>query len=182
MAVSQTPHGPIRDQTLTNRRSVLRNIGVVSIVGLAGCLGDSNDTHGGCNNTDEERSRGTAEITFRGERYTVDGVTCDGRRAFPPENELMGFRRPQEELEFFVERDMGGDSDGIEVMIGFPSGGLDETIGEIEAYNGFTTFDQIEFELGKGTSGSLHLEPYIHMNDDVDHYPDGGQVEWNFSC
>ncbi|MFU8866456.1 hypothetical protein [Natronococcus sp.] len=42
--------------------------------------------------------------------------------------------------------------------------------------------DEIEFELGTGTSGSVFLEPSDHMNDDVAHDPDGGEVVWEIAC
>ena len=180
--------GSDRSMSRINRRAVLRTLGVVGVAGLAGCLGssddDDRDTNAAEGNDDDgERSRGTAEVTFRGETYTVESVSCDGRRTFPPENEMIGFRRPGDGIEFYVERDMGeGSEGGVEVEIGFPSGAVNETIGEIEAYVGVTTIDEIEFELGEGTSGSLHLAPASLMNDDVDHHPDGGEVVWDISC
>jgi hypothetical protein len=39
-----------------------------------------------------------------------------------------------------------------------------------------------EFELGTGTAGTLHLNPSNHMNDDVEHDPDGGEITWEITC
>lgn len=171
------------------RRNVLRVLGVASLVGvggLAGCLGsaeDGGDGNGGDSGGGSgDGSVGAAEITFLGETYTYDDASCEGSSTFPPENEQINYRNVDEEFEFWVEREDPEESDGVEVHLGFPTGDHDETIGGVEAYDGRTTIDEVEFELGSHTSGSLELEPHIHMNDDVDHEPDGGVVEWDISC
>ncbi|WP_233710717.1 hypothetical protein [Natronococcus pandeyae] len=155
----------------------------MGVLGGAGCLGsgDEGDSENG-NGGDTDESAGTAEIRFLGETYTFDDASCEGSRTFPPENEQIRHRDVDEGVEFWVERYDPEESDAIEVNLSFPTGGSDETIGEIEAYGGETTVDAVEFELGTGTSGSLHLDPSSHMNDDVEHDPDGGEVEWDISC
>lgn len=57
----------------------------------------------------------------------------------------------------------------MEVHGSFPTGDPNEPI------------DELEFELGGHTSGTAPLEPGT-MNDDVEHEPDGGTVEWDISC
>ncbi|MDG5760296.1 hypothetical protein QA600_13205 [Natronococcus sp. A-GB1] len=189
-----------RDDRRIDRRTVLRALGVASVPLVSGCFSgdengdESNDDEGGetsdepTSNSDDdgtdesERSVGTAEITFLGDTYTDDDASCDGRRTFPPENEMIGVRDMEAGIEFFVERDDPAESDVVEVEIAFPAGDPGETIGEVEAYSARTTVDEIEFELGSGTSGSLHLEPSSHMNDDVEHDPDGGEITWEIAC
>lgn len=173
-------------------------VGTAGAVSVAGCLGgedaeaeaadgdaEPEDDAGGeieAEDDEERESVGTAEITFLGESYSFEDVSCEGHTTFPPENEMIRHRDADENVEFWVERDDPDESDVVEVRIGFPTGDADETIGEIESYVGRTTADEIEFELGSGTSGTLHLDPFDHMNDDVDHDPDGGEMEWTVSC
>lgn len=194
-----------RDRHRIDRRSVLRTVGTAGVASLAGCLGEGSDgteTGGGADEEveggadeeaesgdgdeaggdDDEGSVGTAEISFLGETYSFDDASCEGHRTFPPENEMIRHRDASEGLEFWVERFDPAESDAVDVHLGFPTGDADETIGEIESYEGRTTIDEIEFELGTGTSGSLRLEPSTDMNDDVDHDPDGGDVEWEIAC
>lgn len=168
---------------------------------MSGCLSDSGDedgdesnddgsegtsgeqTDGGDDDSDEsEGSVGTAEITFLGETHTYDDASCEGSSTFPPENEMIRHRDVDDEVEFWVERHDPAESDVVEVHLSFPAGDPGETIGEVEAYDGRTTADEIEFELGRGTSGSLHLEPSLHMNDDVEHDTDGGEITWEIAC
>ena len=189
---------------------MLRTIGVASVPLLAGCLGDEDDPEGGDDGVDDhsgddggggtddddatddggnddaddadENSVGTAEIEFLGETYTFDDASCDGSRTFPPENEQIRHRDADAGIEFWVERHDPEESDAVDVHFSFPSGDAGETIGEVEAYTAQTTVDEIEFELGSGTSGALHLEPSNHMNDDVEHDPDGGEITWEIAC
>ncbi|ELY60878.1 hypothetical protein [Natronococcus jeotgali] len=189
-----------------DRRTVLRVLGVTSGSVVSGCLsGDEDDADGNGDGAEgasdesadddetgrssdastdggSEESVGTAEIAFLGETYTYDDASCEGSTTFPPENEMIRHRDVDNGLEFWVERDDPAASDVVEGYLGFPEGGADETIGEIEAYTARTTVDEVEFELGRGTSGSLHLEPSHHMNDDVAHDPDGGEVTWEIAC
>lgn len=152
---------------------------------MAGCLSsgdDADDRNGNGNGDNIGESVGTAEITFLSETYTYDDASCEGSSTFPPENEMIRHRDVDDKLEFWVERYDPEESDTVEVYLGFPEGGANETIGEIEAYTAQTTVDDVEFELGSGTSGSLHLEPSNDMNDDVEHDSDGREVEWGISC
>lgn len=189
------------------RRTVLRALGAASLPVVSGCLsGDEDDTEGNSdedgrasdesaddgdetegasdasNDDGSEESVGTAEIAFLGETYTYDDASCEGSSTFPPENEMIRHRDVDDGIEFWVERDNPAESDVVEVYLGFPEGGANETIGEVEAYTARTTADEIEFELGTGTSGSVFLEPSDHMNDDVAHDPDGGEITWEIAC
>jgi hypothetical protein len=190
-----------------DRRTVLRALGVASVPVVSGCLsGDEDDTEDNddeaevasdestddddetegssdvSNDDGSDGSVGTAEIVFLGETYTYDDASCEGSRTFPPENEMIRHRDVDDEIEFWAERHDPAESDVVEVHLSFPTGDPNETIGEVEAYDARTTVDEIEFELGSGTSGSVHLEPSSHMNDDVAHDPDGGEVTWEIAC
>ena len=158
---------------------------VCGLAGLAGCLGSDDSGSGDDDDGDDDSSggssTGTAEITFRNDTYTFDDASCRGSRTFPPENEMIFYRDYDSEFEFWVERHDPDESDVVEVHLAFPHDSS-LTIGEIEAYTGRTTIDEIEFELESHTEGTVELEPSHHMNDDVEHHPDGGVVEWNISC
>lgn len=132
--------------------------------------------------TDGSDSEGTLEISFLGEQYSFGDASCRSRRAFPPENEQMGYRNVDENVEFWVERYDPEESDVVEVHMAFPSGGANETIGEVEAYEGRTTIDEVTFEIGQGSTGSVQLDPTNHMDDDIEYVEDGGIIEWNLSC
>ncbi|ELY56177.1 hypothetical protein C491_14557 [Natronococcus amylolyticus DSM 10524] len=144
--------------------------------------GGNDEPSDGGGDDESGESVGTAEITFLDETYTYDDASCEESRTFPPENEMIRHRDVDDEIEFWVERHDPAESDVVDVHLSFPTGDPDETIGEVEAYDAQTTVDEIEFELGSGTSGSLHLEPSSHMNDDVEHDPDGGEVTWEIAC
>jgi hypothetical protein len=198
--------GRLRHSRRVDRRTALRVFAATGLAGLAGCLGDDevetdrddetddNSADGSADESeddsadedddgDDEVSVGTAEITFLGETYTDDSASCDGDRTYPPENEQLRLRDVDAGIEFWVERHDPDESDAVDVHFSFPSGDTSETIGEVEAYSAQTTIDEIDgFELGSGTSGSLHLEPSSHMNDDVEHDPEGGEVTWEIQC
>ncbi len=183
-----------RDSGGVDRRTVLRILGAASVPLVSGCLsGDEDEGHDETEETNDEpsddggddesgESVGTAEITFLDETYTYDDASCEESRTFPPENEMIRHRDVDDEIEFWVERHDPAESDVVDVHVSFPTGDPNETIGEVEAYDAQTTVDEIEFELGSGTSGSLHLEPSSYMNDDVEHDPAGGEVTWEIAC
>ena len=159
-------------------------VGVVAVLLVAAgawfVLGDENGNGNGDDNGD---SVGTIDIEFLGETYNYDDASCDGSRAFPPENEQIRYRNADDNLEFWVERHDPETSETVEVHMSFPEGGAGETIGEVEAYETRVTVDDIDsFELGSGTSGSAFLEPATDMNDDVEHNPEGGEIVWDVSC
>lgn len=134
-----------------DRRTLLQTLGVTGVAGLAGCLSsgdDADDRNGNGNGDNIGESVGTAEITFLSETYTYDDASCEGSSTFPPENEMIRHRDVDDKLEFWVERYDPEESDTVEVYLGFPEGGANETIGEIEAYTAQTTVDDVEFELG----------------------------------
>jgi len=164
-----------RTESTVKRRTVLRSVGVggvAGIAGVAGCLGGNGNGDG---------TVGTASITFLGETHSFDDASCEGSRTFPPENQQIHYRDYGEEFEFWVERYDPAESDVVEVHVAFTSSSS-QRIGEIEAYEGETTADEVEFELGSHTSGSVELVPSGNMNDDVEHNPDGGVVDWDISC
>ncbi|MCU4752188.1 hypothetical protein ACLI4R_05755 [Natrialbaceae archaeon A-chndr2] len=163
-----------------SRRQTLTGLAGIGTVGLAGCLG-SDDNSGDDSSGSGDNSPGTAEITFHGETYSYNDASCEGTTTFPPENQMIHYRDYGTQFEFWVERYDPEQSDTVKVHLGFPESS-GQTIGEIEAYEGQTTADEIEFELESHTSGSLALEPASDMNDDVEHDPDGGVVEWDVSC
>lgn len=143
---------------------------------LDGDNGDNGETG------DNGDSVGTIDIAFLGETYSYDDASCDGSRAFPPENEQIRYYNGDENLEFWVERYDPEESDVVEVHMGFPEGGTGETIGEVEAYEAQTAMDEVSFELGSGTAGTVEMEPTNHMNDDVEYNPEPGELEWDISC
>lgn len=158
-------------------------MGAVGVAGVAGCLAsdDDSDSENG-NGVDTGESIGAAEIIFLDEAYSFNDVSCESSTTFSPENEQIRHRDADEEVELWLERDDPDASDVVEVHLGFLTADSEETVGEIEAYSAETTIDGIEFELGSGTSGTLHPDPSHHMNDDVEHDPDGGEMEWDISC
>lgn len=163
------------------RRQTLNGLAGIGAVGLAGCLGSDDDNSGDDSSGSGDNSLGTAKFTFHGATYNYDDASCGDSSRFPPEHEMIHYRDYDTQFEFWVERHDPEESDVVEVHVAFPESGS-QTIGEIEAYDGRTTIDEIDFEIESHTRGSLHLEPYYHMNDDVDHDPDGGVVEWDISC
>ncbi len=156
----------------------------VGVFLLAGNGADENGTDTTASERTDERSEGTLEISFLGENYRFEDANCETRsRPGADENEKdLSYRNVEENIEFWVRRYDPEHSDVSQVHMSFPSGGFDETIGEVEAYEGEVPTADITFEEGVGTSGTAELEPYVHMNDDVDHVEEGGTIEWNLSC
>ncbi|WP_245242750.1 hypothetical protein [Natronococcus sp. JC468] len=183
-----------------DRGTVLRALGVASVSVASVCLsGDEDDAEGNGNGVEgtsdesadddktggssdastdggSEEGVGTAEIAFLGETYGYDDASCEGNSTVPPENEMIRHRDVNNGLEFWVERDDPAASDVVEVYLGFPEGGADETIGEIEADTAQTTVDEVEFELRRGTSGSLHLEPFTTCTTTWHTIPTAGRL------
>lgn len=151
---------------------------------FAGTESDENGADTTATERTDERSEGTLEISFLGENYRFEDANCETRsRPGADDGEKdLSYRNVDENIEFWVRRYDPEFSDVSQVHISFPGGGFDETIGEVEAYEGEAQTADITFEEGVGTAGTADLSPSIHMNDDVERIEEGGTIEWSLSC